>query len=158
MCPHIGSSYAKRLRRLVSPYFFHARRLRPSCASHRLRPTAQVCLHFFPASQEWQSSSATAMALADLRQAAMAVRRALSQCTDMRPDSSAWCSTDTPYGRVCVESDVHCSSHQLTVYAFADVRFISLCMHCQRSGRHMDKAIPGNDKRPDGGRGIQFVY
>ena len=98
------------------------------------------------------------MALADLRQAAMAVRRALSQCTDMRPDSSAWCSTDTPYGKVCVESDVHGSSHQLTVYAVADVRFISLCMHCQCSGRHIDKAVPGNGKHPDGGRGTQCVY
>ena len=106
----------------------------------------------------------------------------------MQPGSSSWsrklantelyndAMTHTPYGTVCEESVVNGSNHPLTVwhvnpFAFfflackLSQMFASFLYACTvraggilRFALYLDKAVPGNDKRPDGGRGTQCVY
>ena len=140
--------------------------------------------------KECPSSLSSAIAVIDSQVAVNTVFTAFSQCSDKPPPSSvSWCRklahdvlyadalTETPYGRVCLESVVHGSKGQLTLWHLNPFAFLyHACMLSQmfasflfectakaaggvlRFVIYLDKATPGNDKRADGGRATQCVY
>ena len=163
--------------------FFALQRLRPGLFAPR-----RLCQAMPRKRKECHSSSATAVALIDSMQSVLSVGSAFKDCTNMQPGSSSWsrklantelyndAMTHTPYGTVCEESVVNGSNHPLTVWHLNPFAFLFLaCKLSQmfasflyactvkaggilRFALYLDKAVPGNDKRPDGGRGTQCVY
>ena len=140
--------------------------------------------------KECPSSLSSAIAVIDSQVAVNTVLTVLSQCSDKPPPSSvSWCRklahdvlyadalTETPYGKVCLESVVHGSKGPLTLWHLNPFAFLyHACMLSQmfasflfectakaaggvlRFVIYLDKATPGNDKRADGGRATQCVY
>ena len=172
----------------------HFRRLRPYSVYVASPNFAPIRLPFVLAMgrkrKECPSSLSSAIAVIDSQVAVNTVLTALSQCSDKAPPSSvSWCRklahevlyadarTDTPYGKVCLESVVNGSKGSLTLWHLNPFAFLyHACMLSQmfasflfectakaaggvlRFVIYLDKATPGNDKRADGGRATQCVY
>ena len=184
--------YCSSYRRLRPVLFKRLRptRLRPT----RLRPILFACQRLCPAMgrkrKECPSSAISSLAIIESQTAVHSVISALNRCSDRVPTTSmSWCrklakdvlyadaTTDTPYGKVCVESIVNGSKGPLTLwhlnpFAFLyhactlSAMFASFLFACTAKAAggilrfviYLDKAVPGNDKRADGGRATQCVY